>query len=167
MCLFLKKIPYSFGDTVVLKTQKVLAEKLCHFETPYQYTKVNNNGMIFNSEDYEDFYYGDNIHGEAVHSYSNSKCTYRQTYNAYALGVFGFGNRDYWKSNTAFEVASIGLYIPIADTKHKQSMVSGLNAIIKCGKDRRFDRLIKLLEKCNIDTTKFHNFKKKWHKYND
>lgn len=174
MCLRLREVPYSFEDSIVQRTRKRLdkskpfigKERKTIFETPYQCTQIDDNGIIFSSDKYKDFCYDDDVHGEGVHSYDleyENKMSYYITrkgiYDSYAFGVFGYGTR--------FDICSICLYIPEADTKHRESMTKGINGLIKCGKQKRFDRLIKLLENHNIDTTKFHDFKQKWHKYND
>lgn len=156
MCLTITEIPKR-GDPLVIQTYKQLnRRKDGTYYTPHRIANIPYNGFLkpvaqlrYYKIDLRRWFYkrrstkqiGAVIEEGAIHSYSQSICKPRSSYNAYAFGVYAYGRNH--------DVASKYLYIPSCDKSlHKHKRVRMCEKWVSGKEKPTWAKINKLFEDC-------------------
>ena len=147
MCLYVREVPASSQNAIVVKTKKDLCRDILLYEdssfrTPYLEYKVPSNGLIVNQKKYslKNVYYDDRITGHCVHSYHRKNIILYNLYDSYAIGVIAYGKHK--------DVGSIALYIPDADVDSTPKMKNEILKYLK-GKNHKMSDIFNFFLKLN------------------
>jgi hypothetical protein len=145
MCLYVREVPASPKNAIVVKTKKDLCRDILLYEdssfrTPYLNYKVPSNGLIINHKKYslKNIFYDDRITGHCVHSYYRKPIFSCNLYTSYAIGVIAYGIYK--------DVGSIALYIPNADVDSTPKMKTEILKYLK-GKNHKMSDIFNFFPK--------------------
>ena len=122
MCLQITHVPTNKTESLFSPCYKHLFENInwngtIFYRTPYRATVVKNGWLINNCRYNIDYFYGDSINGNHIHSYlKNAYPLKYDLYKAYAFNIKGFEEKNDLRNITMISKA---LYIPDADLTGK------------------------------------------------